>query len=250
MSGTLIFQFVILMGIVLAAAIFGLRWAIVNSTEGAVKRLNAEAEAARTKQAELSAKIKEADEELAKRKSEGEQLAKKMLVEAEEKARQEREKLIAKARTEGEDIITKAHNTKENIRKELEKEMALKAIDFASKVITTILTDQAKGVLSEHLITEFIQGLEKVDMSRLGPDVNTADIISASAIDQKYQEKINAVLAQKLKRPVKTNFAVDPKVIGGAVLKFGSLALDGSIQNLIKETAVSFKQKVEVHGGG
>ena len=238
-------KILVLMSVVCVPLILFLRWMLFNSAEGAVKRLNSEAEQARGKQAELSQKIKEADDELAKRRAEADQLSRKMLTDAEEQARQERDKLIVKAREEGEEIITKAQATKERIRKELEKEMYLKSIDYAVQILGSILSEDAKGALSSRLILEFLEGLQKVDMNRIGSDVTTAEMISAAAVEENKKAEISKVIGEKLKRSIQVNFSVDPQLIGGVILKFGSLALDGSLQNRIREAAVISKQKTE-----
>ena len=238
-------KFVVLMAVVCVPLILFLRWSLFNSTEGAVKRLNDETEQARNKQSELTQKIKEADEELNKRKAEAEQLSRKMIAEAEEKAKTEREKLIHKAREEGEEIITKAQGTKEKIRKELEKEMHLKSIDFAVHILNLILSQNAKAILSNHLFAEFLEGLKKVDMARIGPEVTTAEVITSGPIEERDKEEVGKVLQEKLNRAIKIESAQDPQIVGGVILKFGSLALDGSLQNLIKEEAIKCKQKTE-----
>ena len=38
---------------------------------------------------------------------------------------------------------------------------------------------------------------------------------------------------------------IDPKVVGGVVLMFESLQLDGSLQNALKESTNVLKQQVE-----
>ena len=245
MNGTLILQFLILTGVISGAIIFALRWAIFNSADGAVKRLDAQTEEARSKQAELSRKIKEADEELAKRQAEAEALTRKMITEAEEKVKEEREKLIHKAREEGEEIITKAQGTRDKIRKELEKEMYLKSIDYAMKILNTVSSERTQGAVANQLFAEFMENLKKVDMSRISAEVATADVLAAHPMENPQQQEITKTLNEKLKREIKINFSVDPQVVGGVILKFGSLALDGSLQNLMKEAAVSWKQKTE-----
>ena len=243
--GSSIVKFIILMAVVCVPIILLLRWALLNSTEGAVKRLNVEVEQNRSKQAELNQKIKEADEELAKRKAEANELANKMIAEAEEKAQAEREKMIAKARAEGEEIITKAQGTKDHIRKDLEKEMHLKAVDYAVQILTLILSQDLQKVLNSQLFTEFVDGLKKVDMSRIGPEVGTAEVSTASPLEDQDKEQLTKLLFEKLKRTIKIDFVQDPQVVGGAILKFGNLALDGSLQKRIKEEAIKSKQKTE-----
>ena len=233
------------MTVVCVPLILLLRWSLLNSTEGAVRRLNVEVEQNRSKQAELNRKIKEADEELAKRKAEADQLTNKMIAEAEEKAQAEREKMVNRARAEGEEIITKAQGTKDQIRKDLEKEMHLKAVDYSIQVLTLILSQDLQGVLNGHLFREFIDGLKKVDMSRIGPEVGSAEVITAVPLEDRDKEQLTKVLLEKLNRTIKVNFLQDQQIIGGAVLKFGNLALDGSLQKRVKEEAIKSKQKIE-----
>ena len=245
MNWMMIVQFIVLMAVVVGVIIFILHRVLVGSTEGAVRRLNEEAEKTRKKQVELNLKIKEADEELAKRKAEADALAQKMIQEAEEKAKGEVEKLINKARVDGEEIISKAQGNKDKIRKEIEKEMEFKIINYSTKILSTILSEKAKGVLDRHLISEFIEGLEKVDMSKISSDITSAEIITTGALDDLTKEKIAKILKAKLKRDIKVNASSDLNLIAGMALRFGSLGLDGSLRNSIKELGVSLKQGVE-----
>lgn len=243
--GSSLVKFVILMAVVCGPLILFLRWALLNSTEGAVKRLNREVEQNRSKQAELNQKIKEADEELAKRKAEATELANKMIDAAEEKAQAEREKMIARARAESEEIITKAQGTKEQIRRDLEKEMYLKAVDYSVQILTTILSQDTQKILNSHLLAEFMEGLRKVDMSRIQPEVGAAEVISACLLEPADREQLTRILLEKLRRTIKIDFLEDKQTVGGVILKFGSLALDGSLQKRIKEEAVKIKHKTE-----
>ena len=245
MTGMLILQFIVLMAVVTGGIIFFLYRFLIASTDGAVKRLNTETETVRGKQSELNKKIKEADEELAKRKKEAEDLTKKMREEAEETAKAEREKMIKKAREEGEEIISKAQRTKDQIRIEIQKEMDIKAVDYAIQVLNIVLSEKAKGVIDQKLLAEFLDSLERMDMNQVTIEADTADIVTAVPIDSVFEEKFRKVIKAKLDRDVKVNSTIDPSIAGGAVLRFGSLALDGSLQNMIREAGIAMKQKVE-----
>ena len=238
-------QFFILTAIVTGAIIFFLHRFLVASTDGAVKRLNSETETVRTKQGELNRKIKEADEELARRKKEADELTKKMTTEAEETARAERERMVKKAREEGEEIIAKAQRAKDQIRSEIVKEMELKTVDFAVRILNSVISTKARGSLDKQLIAEFMESLEKMDLNQVSVEVDTADVITAVPIDDAAKDKFAKLLKAKFNRDIKINNAVDPVIAGGAVLKFGSLAVDGSLQNMIREAGVAIKQEAE-----
>src|ERR1035437_1067447 len=108
-------------------------------------------------------------------------MEKKKRQELEEQTIKQKDEMISKARTEAEEIITKAQNAREQIRREVEKSMEIRIIDYAAGITTEILSDKVKDVLDKYLIAEFIEKLNKVDMSRISVDIKVADVISATA---------------------------------------------------------------------
>ena len=245
MGWNLIIQFLILTVVISGGIIFALYMVLIRTVDGAKQRLDRDAEAARQREAELNQKIKEADAELQKRKKDLDVMEKKMRQELEEQTTKQKEELINKARTEAEEIITKAQNAREQIRREVEKTMEIKIIDYAAGIASEILTVQVKEALDKHLVTEFIENLKKVDMSRIGADIKVADVISATPVPEALLGEITKIFKEKLSRDIKLNPKVDPKVVGGVVLMFESLQLYGSLQNSLKESANALKIQVE-----
>ncbi len=210
-----------------------------------LNRLNKETEAVRSKQTELNEKIKQASEELSKRKAEADALVVKMTEDAEKAARDEREKLVNKARQEGEEIIVKANNTKEDIRKSIVKEMDMKAVDFTALILNEVLSKEGRTALDECMITEFIESLVKLDMEMIGEDIKTADIVTASALSERMRNLLSETLLKKLGRTIAITATTDPKILSGMILRFGSLALDGSLKSMVRESATGLKEKLE-----
>jgi len=240
-----IIQFLILTVIVSGGIIFALYMVLIKTVDGAKQRLDRDAEAARQREGELNQKIKEADAELQKRTKELDIMEKKMRQELEEQIIKQKDEMINKARTEAEEIITKAQNAREQIRREVEKTMEIKIVDYAAGITTEILSVKVKEVLDKHLISEFIENLKKVDMSRIGVDIKVADVISATPVPETLLTEISKVFKDKLSRDIKLNPKIDPKVTGGVVLMFESLQLDGSLQNSLRESANVLKQQIE-----
>ncbi len=245
MNWSLIIQFLLLTVVISGAIIFALRWVLFNSVDGAKQRLDRDAEAARQREAELSQKVKEADEQLRQRKKELDVIERKMRQDMEEQSSKQREEMVNKARAEAEEIIVKAQNAKEAIRKEVEKNMELKIIDYSVSVINEVFTVTVKDALDRQLFKEFIDKLNAVDMSRLGPDVKTADVITANPLDQNALNEIAAIFKTKLNRDIKFNPKIDKTLVGGVMLQFESLLLDGSLQKSFKEAAAAIKLSVE-----
>lgn len=245
MNPTMIVQFLVLQTIFFGLVIFVLKKVLHDDTKGAVNRLNREIEEVRTKQAELNEKIKQANEELDRRKKEADALVAKMTDEAQEKAKEERERLLNKTRQEGEEIIAKAQATKEAMRQSIQKELEMKMADFAGEILNIVLSQKARAALQESLISEFLTELEKIDTTVITQDVHEAEIVTPLLLDKKGKEKLSEILKAKLKRDVTIKASENPKIVGGAILRFGSLSLDGSLQNFIQEAAMSLKEKIE-----
>ncbi|MCA9400770.1 MAG: F0F1 ATP synthase subunit delta [Candidatus Omnitrophica bacterium] len=242
---TLIISFLVLMVIVLVPLIFILRRTLVSSTEGAVKRLNDEIAKTGEKQRELNKKLQEADEELAKRRAEAKELADKMRIEAEQDTKKEREEIIGEARKEGEEIIAKAQISAEKLKVELEKEMDKKAVIFASDLLTKVLSEKAKGALDNLLIAEYLDKLKGIDMSNISPDVKEVEVISLTPLDDSTKKTISSIIESKIKRTLSIKETINKGLGGGLMLKFGSMALDGSLQFIIREEAMKVQQSIE-----
>lgn len=58
----------------------------------------------------------------------------------------------------------------------------------------------------------------------------SVDVTSATELSLAQQEKLAAALSQRLARKVKLNCSVDPKVVGGMLMKAGDMVIDGSIR--------------------
>ena len=241
----LIVGFVVVQIFIVALIVVWLRMALIASTEGAVNRLNEEIAKANERQADLSKKLREADEELQRRRAEAKALTDKMQTDVQEQSKKEREKIISEARKESEDIIAKAQNAKDKVRQDLEKEIDLKVIQVGMKIVNNVLSQRAKLALHDVLVDEFISQLKETRMDRINHDVATIDVISANAIDEARKSQLVNTIKGKMGREPKFNYATDPNIGGGVILKFGSMALDGSVKNLIRETAIEMQGTLE-----
>lgn len=220
------------------------KWAS-KSTETHISRLNRETEAVRTKQSELNQKIKDANEELDKRRKEADELVSKMKEDAEAAAKEEREKIITKARTESEDIILKAQKTKEDMRKALEKDVELKAIDFMVILATEVFSEKVRQGLNRDLISEFLDSLQKVDMSMVSDTIDEAEVVSPIPLEEDLKARLTDILTKKMGRPIGLKLAEDAKLLSGILIRFESLKLDGSLANMMKEKGVEMKERLE-----
>lgn len=236
--------FTVLMLLVAGTIIFFLRRTLILSTEGALQRLNEEITKVTEKQNELSNKLQKSDEELKMREKEAKELAEKMRVEAEEEIKTSREKIIAQAREEGEEIIAKAHGAKDKIREELERDMDVKLVRFSMNMLNDVLSDKAKGSLNKVLVEEFINNFQTIDMNRISSDVKSVEVVMLEEADSALINKFKTMIKERLERDIDISIKVDKEIGGGVIMMFGSMALDGSVKNLIREAGTNLTSEI------
>jgi len=65
-----------------------------------------------------------------------------------------------------------------------------------------------------------------------------AEVITAAELPEEIKVKIVETLKKKLKRNVEADFAIDPELIGGFVVKTTSVVVDAAVKDLLKELAM------------
>jgi F0F1-type ATP synthase membrane subunit b/b' len=241
----LIVQFFILTFFVSGVIIFVLHRVFVSSVDGAKQRLEHDAESARAREAELNRKIKQADEELASRKKEMDQLEQRMKGELEEEANKHKEELVNKARSDAEEIILKAQAAAEGIRKDIEKQMEIGIIDYSTKILNEMFSKKAKAAFEKDLVEEFILQLKDIDMSKISPEIKKAEVVTSCGISDADLGRIADITRTKTGREIAFEPKISDEFVAGVVIKFGSLHLDGSVKNAVRESAVALKSEVE-----
>ena len=245
MGWELVIQFLVLTAIVSGGIIFALHRVFISSVEGAKQRLDHDAESARAREAELNRKIRQADEELAQRKRELDVLEQKMKGELEAEATKRKEELVNKARADADEIIVKAQNASEGFRRDIEKQMDLKIVDYSSKILDDVLTQKSRTALERDLIDDFIVQLKDIDMSKISSEIKQADLVTVFGTTDADIEKITKIIHNKTGRELKITPKSEPGHISGVVLKFGSLHLDASIKTAIRDNAIALKVQIE-----
>jgi F-type H+-transporting ATPase subunit delta len=61
-------------------------------------------------------------------------------------------------------------------------------------------------------------------------NVAEVEVVSATELDARQQERLAAALRSRLRRDVRLQCSVDPALIGGAVVRSGDLLIDGSLR--------------------
>ncbi len=240
----LLIGFIIAQIIIFGVVLFMLKNLIFQDTNSAINRLTKLDDMNRAKEKQLVEKIEEAERVLKEKTDKLESEEKRMKLEAERAANQLHDDIVSKAKSEGEEIIKKAVAAREKYRSEAAIEAETKVIDFCQEMLSGILTNALHEQMHGQLIQDFIGQLETVDMNIVTPSVRKADVIVAKKLDDAIVAKITEVLTKRLGRALDVKVTEDPKIIGGIVMKFGTLVIDDSLAERLKESAVKLKDEL------
>jgi F-type H+-transporting ATPase subunit delta len=102
----------------------------------------------------------------------------------------------------------------------------------ASKIIRNflfVLADHRRT----HLIPEVIAAFHQVIRQRQG--VAEAEVSSAVELSAAQKKEMAAMLARLTGKKIETKFALDPALLGGAVVRIGDTIYDGSLRSRLNE---------------
>lgn len=93
----------------------------------------------------------------------------------------------------------------------------------------SFLIDQRRFVDIDTIIAEF----ERLADEDAG--LTTAEVISASPMDERRRDRLRRALSERTGREVRLEIKIDPALIGGAVAKVGDLVFDGSLRTQLSQ---------------
>jgi F-type H+-transporting ATPase subunit b len=193
------------------------RKSIAQSLEDA--RVAAEARANAEKEAEeiLNKAQQEASREIRMATERAEQVAKDIAAAAEQDAVRRRE-----------DATEEAEQAKAQALGELRGQVAALAIAAAQKVIGETLNEKRQHAL----IDEFFSGVRKGEVVILEEETlagASAEVTSALPLTEKEKETVREEIVGKIGAGATINFRVNPRILGGLVIRVGDKVLDGSV---------------------
>lgn len=238
----LIIGFVVAQILILGVVIALLRRLIFSDTNSAINRLTKLDNMNREKEKILARKLEQAQKQIDEQKQGMQEEEQKIKAEARRAANQLHEDIIKKAKEEGDDIIRKAQAAKEQIRTDAMIEAEGKMIEICAEILNKTLADVIQAQMNEKLVEEFIAELEKADLSKINSDVKEIEIISSKPVPVSDQEKIKKILEGKLGRQIRLYANEDPRLLGGVLMKIGTMVVDGSLAERVNEAASQMKQ--------
>jgi len=178
----------------------------------------------------------ESEEIVRKAQQEAQELKTKIIREAES----ERDKMLKQSRDQSEEIIKQADKSRQFLLSEIDERIAKEAVSKACELIQETLPEQLKQNVHRYWVKELINaGFSELERLRIPKDIDEVKIISAFNLDEEERRNLFDKLKDTLGSGIKFKEEIEPKIVAGIIITIGSLVLDGSLRNKIRENTKS-----------
>lgn len=237
--GLIIAQIIIFAGIA-----FWLKRLIFQDTNSAVNRLTRLDNLNREKERQLAERLEETERMLQQKKEELKKDENRMRMEAERAAIKLHEDIVNNAKKEAEETVKKAIAARDKMHTDAAIQAEMKVVDFCKQLLWKVLSPLMNDTMHNRLVADFLEELEKTDMSLINRSVRQVDVYFAKKLPDEQAVKLKEILIKKMEREIDLKLHEDPALIGGVLLKFGTLVIDDSLLERLNEASVRLKEEV------
>ena len=239
----MLFTVIAVQAVIFIVLIFVLRGFMQGHVSGAVGHLEKMNEDLLKQQAEMKQKIAEAEREYDSKMAKLQQEITARQTQVRQEANKTIEDAKARAGEEREKLIKEAIETKDKLRQEVMLGMEDHAIQYSEQVIAEFFSDEIKKKMHEGLIEEVLNGIRDVNMDYFQIESDTAELILPEPSTNELQQKIKKLFQEKIKKDIQIKDTIDPTLVGGMILKFGTFVIDGSLANRLKEATSRLRKE-------
>jgi F-type H+-transporting ATPase subunit b len=149
---------------------------------------------------------------------------------AEVAAREVEEQARADATKARDEALEQVKEERDRILSDLRGQVGSLAISVSNKLISTSLKDDERR--QRQLIDEFFSGVREGRLQMLqGAELSgaSAEVISALPLTPQEQDRVKQEVLSKIGSQSTVTFRVDPKLLGGLIIRVGDKVLDDSV---------------------
>lgn len=234
----LLFSLILIQLIIFIGLILVFRRVLSSNVNSATQHLAELNEDYDKKEREVNTRLEEArrrsGEIVAKAREEAEKEREKVAKEAET----ERDKILREARTSSEEIMQQADKSRRLLLSELDERISKEAAKKAAGLIQRALPEEFKRDIHHRWMKELAEdSLKEIERLRIPEEVKDVKITSAFSLRDDERKNLSKRLKELLGREVALKEEVNTEIVAGLVVTIGSLILDGSLKNKIREHA-------------
>lgn len=168
-----------------------------------------------------------AQSEIARGREEAKQIVEGARREHEKIGREAAEKAEAAARKLLQEAQVRAKRMEAEILGSVEERSRM----LAAEVIRSVFTAEDNKLLHSQLVRELVEEMKKIERGRLGAAGGRAQVLTPVALAAGDRHMLEEVFSSRIGTPVTLEEILDPDLILGVIVKFGSLVIDASLKN-------------------
>jgi F-type H+-transporting ATPase subunit b len=231
----MLIQIFVVQVVTFLAIIFVLRKFLYAESVKEMKRLKKLREEGDVKQKELQEKIDQAQSLFDQKMADAEKGARSLRARSEAEAKEHRLKVLDKAKEDADNIMKAAFNAKEKMREEVVVEVMRKVPLFAARLFSAVLSEEIKELTHRELVKDVIERVKHLDGSTFKIHVDHGEIVSAYALPAADRAEIETAIRLGLGYEISWVENNDAAVAAGLVIKLGSIIIDGSLENRMRQ---------------
>lgn len=231
----MLIQLVIAQIVTFIAIVFVLKRLLYSESAKETLRLRKLKEETALKQRELQQKIEAAQAAYKERMSEAEEKARALIIKSEEETDALRKKVLEKAKEDAENVVKSAFNAKEKMREEIFVDIWKKVPALASRIFKEVLSPAVQEMAHKEQIRDVIEKLKKIDKAAFKSRVEKGEIVSAYPLSKSEKLEMDSLIRLGLGYEVPTYETEDRKLVAGVIIKLGTIMIDGSLDNRLKQ---------------
>ena len=245
MPSHIIWPFVFLQIATVVAIVFFLRMLLHKQLEIGMSRIKKLDRENLQKEAELNEQLAKLNREYDERIRTAEEHAESLVASAKEETKKMREDEREKAKEEARRIIASALSEKENVLKDSQKNLQMKAIEASEAILRQIFSNKELSGLRQKATKIAMQEfLGSENIINLFKENSEAEVITAGLFDKKDKEGIEKDIEKKSGNKINIKFSEDKEILGGIIIKVGGRIIDGGLYSRIAKVVMEMKENV------
>jgi len=239
---------IVIHAVVLVVLVGFIRMIIVGHAKTATKRVQLVEGEVRKKEEDIKREISAHEKDFNEKKAEADRQLQAQRDEAKREAARLKEQSIAEAKKESHKIIEQAHKNEQKIRDQIARQMEEKTVEYGGQIFKLVFSDLMTSGLNEQFIGELIDALDEIEKGSIVVDSPEATIITSHPMEDAQKQRLENVLRDKFNKDAVLTETIDETLLGGLVLKMGSLEIDGSLKNRYQEAVEEVKKEATLAG--
>ncbi len=227
---------------VLVGIVFFLKKMLLGDTMNAINRLKQVEAEVKKKEQSIRQEIEGHKKEFEAKQKEAEEKLQEQREKSEEELARTREQMLAEAGKESEKIMATARKNEERLRTQIAQDMEEKAVDYGTEVFKLVFSEEMNAELNKHFIGELLDALDDLDAASITVDTDDVQFTTSHAIVPEQKQRLEELLKNKFGAEIKVEEKIDEELLGGMIFKLGSLEIDGSLSNRLKEASAEVKK--------